>query len=125
MTDALSVVSSVACAPAAHLSEDRLEAFATLGQRILHFWRNNFVHLPPNQTIFLQFAKLLSQHLLTSGADQVPELAKSEYVICFYVIEQQRFVLSAHYGQRDFHRAKNRFLCFIGFQSNARLQKGA
>ena len=125
MTQALSVISSVACAPAAHLPEDRLKAFAALGQRILHFWRNHFVHLSPNQTITFQFAKMLSQHLLARVAEQVPELPKPEYFICFYVIQQQRFVLSAHHRQRDLHRTKNRFLCFYGFQSNARLQKGA
>jgi len=132
MTDTLSVVSSMACAPAAHLSEDRLEAFASLGQGILYLRWNYFVYLPPNQTVCLQFAKLLSQHLLTSAADQVPQLAKSEYLVRLDIIEQQWFVLSAHYTQRDFYRTKNRSvdglvssLCSFGFQSNHRLQKGA
>jgi hypothetical protein len=48
MADALFVKSGMACAPPPHLSEDRLQAFTALGKRILHFWRNHFIDLPPN-----------------------------------------------------------------------------
>src|SRR5215469_1141985 len=66
MPDALFVISGMVCAPTPHLSEDRLKAFAALGKRILHFWRNNFVNFPVNQPVCLQLAKLLGQHLFTS-----------------------------------------------------------
>src|ERR1700757_2595460 len=66
MADALFVNSGMAWAPTPHLSEDRLEAFAALGKRILHFWRNNFVDFPVNYPVSFQLAKLLGQHLLTS-----------------------------------------------------------
>jgi hypothetical protein len=115
----------VVCTPGSHLSEDRLETFTAFGERILHLWRNNLVNLPPNQTVCLQLAKLLGQHLLTSLANQVPELTEPEDLIRFDIIEQQRFVLPAHYRQRDFYGTKNRSLWLFSIQWDARLQKGA
>jgi hypothetical protein len=113
------------CTPGSHLSEDRLETLTTFGERILHLWRDNLVNFPPKQTVRLQLAKLLGQHLLTSLVHQVPELAEPEDLIRFDIIEQQCFVLPAHYRQRDFYRTKNGSLCLFSIQWDARLQKGA
>src|ERR1700739_2388476 len=108
MADSLSVIAGMALGPTPHLSYNRLKAFTALGKRVLHFRRNNFVDLPANQPVCLQLAKLLGQHLLTSVADQLPELAEKKARIRLDIIEQQRFVFPAHYRQRDDHGAKNR-----------------
>jgi|HubBroStandDraft_2_1064218.scaffolds.fasta_scaffold42390_4 hypothetical protein len=125
MTDAFSVMPGVVCTPGAHLSEDRLETFTALGKRVLHLWRDNLVNLPPKQTVCLQLAKLLGQHLLTGLGNQAPELTEPEDLVRFDIIEQQRFVLPAYYRQRDFHGTKNWSLWLFSIQWNARLQKGA
>jgi hypothetical protein len=125
MADALSVIAGVTRTPGAHLSQDWLKAFASFRKRILHLRWNDLVNLSPNQTVCLQLAQLLRQHLFTGAAEQLPEFAKAENSARFDVIEQERFVLSAHYGQRDFHGTKNGFLRLFSFHLAARLQKSA
>ena len=125
MADALTVVPGVPCTPESHLFEDGLKTFAALGQGILYFWGNDFVDLPMHQAVLFQLTKLLGQHLLTRAGDQQTKLPETQDTVRLEIKKQERFILSTDHGQRDFDGAKNNGLRVFGFQSDARLQKGA
>ena len=126
MTDALAVVSGVLGAPESHLFKNGSKAFAAFGQRIFHLRRHYFVNFSMHQTVFLQFTKLLGQHLLAGAGDQLAKLAETQDIVHFKIIEQERFILPADHCQCDFDGAKSyRLARVFSFQCDARLQKGA
>lgn len=56
--------------PVAQRQHHRLQAEAESGRGIFHTRRNLPEHLPVDQPMSLEFAKLLDKHLLADGRDQ-------------------------------------------------------